>query len=87
MEKSRKDLIPMDKLKEFAKTCEAIGKLAEGPVKLKVDASGKGAAMCLSWDGKEIYFSEEWKDESEDTGTQSAAGTAERSGESRQAVH
>ena len=86
METGRQNLIPMDKLKEFAKTCEAIGKLAEGPVKLKFDASGKGAAMCLSWGGKEIYFSEEWKDESEDPTEQSAEGTAERSGESCQAV-
>ena len=70
MEKSRKDLIPMDKLKEFAKTCEAIGKLVEGPVKLKFDASGKGAAMCLSWGEKEIYFSEAWKDESEESAEQ-----------------
>ena len=70
METGRQNLIPVDKLKEFAKTCEAIGKLAEGPVKLKFDASGKGAAMCLSWDGKEIYFSEEWKDEHEESAEQ-----------------
>ena len=68
-EKESTKAIPMNRLQEFAKTCEALIGLADGPVKLKFDASSRGAEISVSWANNEIYFSEVWQDESKNTPT------------------
>lgn len=62
-ERKPTETIPMDKLQEFAKNCEALIGLADGPVKLKFDATSKGAEISVSWASNEIYFSEVWQND------------------------
>ena len=68
-ERTSTPAIPMSRLQDFAKTCEALIGLADGPVKLKFDASSRGAEISVSWANNEIYFSEVWQDESKNTPT------------------